>query len=177
MGLISNRRRPASAPRTASLVRMIVVGTDWRMLLIVFGSAALLALATQQPFHYRFQAGVEWGSVSDLPFMQGFYPPESASQDNTWRWSPESAQISVPGVGQRPLTVDLAIVSHQGIWQPQSAPVTMTIDAGAGSIVIPLRPTPAHYRLYVPASALRDGALHLWLHSKPWSNPGDPRSP
>lgn len=171
------QQRLRGAVVLASLVRLARCVADWRLLLIIAGSAALLALTAQVPFVYRFQAGLEWGAGSDLPFMKGFYPPEKRSPEDSWRWSPETATIKVPGVGQRPLMVDLSVVAHRGSSQPQSTPVTMTLDAGAGPVLLSLRSTPARYKVYVPASALRDGVLYLNLQAEPWDAPGDPRSP
>ncbi|NNJ09981.1 hypothetical protein EKD04_006555 [Chloroflexales bacterium ZM16-3] len=157
--------------------RLAAAIADWRLLLIILGSMALLALAAQQPFRYSFQVGIERGPRSDLPFVDGFYAPELITWDNSWRWSRDEATITLPGVGRRPLMLNLMIVAHRGSWQPEGGPVTMTLDAGAGPVLITLRPGAARYALYVPASALGDGVLHLRLKTDPWSNPNDRRSP
>lgn len=172
-----NRQRAAAAGPVAQLTRLAGALRDWRLFALMAASAALLMLAAQWPLNYRIQVGDPWGSGSDQPFLRGFYPPESPSLDNTWRWMPTSARITLPGVGRRPLEVDLTVVANQRMYQPEAGPPALTVDAGAGPVALPLRLAPARYRIYVPADALDSGVLRLRLSAAPWSNPGDPRDP
>jgi hypothetical protein len=167
----------AVAEITTRLARLIETLLDWRLFVLMALNAVLLLLAAQWPLDYRIQVGDPWGSGSDQPFLRGFYPPESPSLDNTWRWMPTSARFTLPGVGKQPLEVDLTVVANQRMYQPADSSPTLTVDTGSGPVDLPLRVAPTRYRLYVPADAIDAGVLRLQLNATPWNNPGDPRDP
>ncbi|NJN19218.1 MAG: hypothetical protein HC822_24675 [Oscillochloris sp.] len=180
MALTTAPQRTETFGKTATrrLVELLTALIDWRMWLLMLGCAVLMLLAIQQPFRYYFQVGIDRGADTDLPFVRGFFGPELVTWDNSWRWSiGDSGVITVPGIGERPVGVNLKILSHRGQWQPEAGTPTLTFDAGAGPLTFELRPQAARYHFYVPASALDNGTLRMRLISEPWINPADARQP
>jgi hypothetical protein len=150
---------------------------DWRIVLLGGITILLTLLFAQVPFSYAFQAGLERGPQSDLPFLDGFYPPEGGGTPDSFRWTyGPQAVIAVPGIGQRGVIVDLDIVSHRAQWDQSAPPTTLMLQPGdAAPAAITLRREGAHYLLYMPPQALDDGALRMRLGIAPWQKPGDNR--
>lgn len=150
---------------------------DWRPALLVAACFLLMLLVVQVPFRYTILVGQGRGPGSDLPFLRNFNTPENSYTDASFRWTRSASWIEVPGIGQRDLLVDLPIVSHRGHWQPDVPPPVVELQLGGRPpIPITLRQPAAHYRFYVPASALDDGTLRIRLATEPWQAANDRRA-
>ncbi|HMQ31785.1 MAG TPA: hypothetical protein PKD53_13745, partial [Chloroflexaceae bacterium] len=166
--------RPAGMARSAGAALRSLL--DWRPLLLAALTFLGLLAVFQLPLVYSFQVGLDRGAGTDRPFLAGFRDPELVTWDDSWRWTLPEAAVTVPGVGGRPLLVAFEVVSHRQHWEPGAPQPVLTVETGAGPPVqIPLRFEVSHYELYVPAAAVRDGALRLRLSSEGWVNPSDPR--
>lgn len=141
--------------------------------LLAFLLLALL-LAPQLPLHYMIDVGKEEGYGSDLPHLQGFHAAERDIH-GTFRWTRDGATIVLPGLGRRPLLVDLTFfpISAQ---VATAGPRTIEVWSGTERLaLLPVRPDGARFRLAVPARHLPDGKLTLTLHTETFSPPDDPR--
>ncbi len=140
------------------------------------GLGALLItflIAPQLPLRYVIDAGYEEGVGSDLPFLQGFNTAERDSY-GTYRWTADGAAIRMPGVGRRPLTLQLC-------FSPVSAevmavgPQTIEILAdGRPLATLPVIAAGSAQTVLVPPPT--GGALEITLRTATFSPPGDPRS-
>jgi hypothetical protein len=169
----SAETRPDARERLARLGGALL---DWRPLLLAALTLLGLLAVFQLPLAYSFQVGIDRGVGTDRPFLEGFRDAELTTWEDSWRWSQPTAAVTVPGVGGRPLIVSFEVLSHRQHWQPDAPQPVLSVATGAGApLAIPLRPQGAHYRLYVPAEALRDGRLRLDLATEAWQNPSDVR--
>ncbi len=148
--------------------------TSWRFLALLALFVLLLGLVGQQPFAYVIDVGHEEGYLSDLPMLSGFNTAESDIH-GSFRWTRDAATITLPGLGQRPVVVELTFF-------PINAAV---VEAGPDVIDIwshdqhlaqlPVRAHGGKYTLGVPAYRLADGTLQLTIRTDTFSPPGDPR--
>ena len=169
---LTTRRRPAFTVLSRTLTALL----DWRMFLLSLLTLVGLVGAAQLPLDYTFQIGIDRGVLTDRPFLQGFRDPELLTWEDSWRWAQPEAQISVPGLGQRPLLIDFGVVSHRQNHQADAPPTMLRLDIGAGPpIELTLRPEAARYQIYVPREAISDGDLRIQLSTPAWRNPTDVR--
>ncbi len=165
--------------RAATTLAAIRAGIlDWRPLALAMLCALLTLLVAQFPPNYVFDVGVNRGSLSDEPFLQSFYPTEGEWPNGLFRWSrTEYATIEMPGLGRRGVILGLTIASHRS-QHDQSQPATLLTLRYDGPGVSPsfrLRREAAHYLVYLPPTALPDGALRVRLDTPTWQNQGDSR--
>lgn len=156
-------------------------GCAWRAAFCVRSFYALLALlllalllAPQLPLRYVIDVGKEEGYGSDLPHLQGF---NTAERDihGSFRWTRDGATVTLPGLGRRPLLVELTFfpVSAQ---VAAAGPRTIEVWSGTERLaLLPVRPEGARIRLAVPARQLPGGTLTLTLRTATFSPPNDPR--
>lgn len=157
----------------AAVVRALATLRDWRLALLLGVCVLLLVLLNQAPLSYDIKVGKDRGPGSDLPFLSNFNDPEGDG-DASFRWSRGDAEITVPGLGGRGALLSFDVISHQGQQQGgDTGALDLALPDGA-TVKLALRPEPARYYVYVPASPL-DGALHVGLHSTPWQQAGDRR--
>ncbi|NCC35981.1 MAG: hypothetical protein EOM24_28795, partial [Chloroflexia bacterium] len=169
----AHRGRDALVPRGAEIGRWILAWRLW--LLVMLAMIGLLAIY-QRPLHYAFQMGIDQGIGTDHPFLEGFLDAEGIPGEQTWRWTRPSATVTVPGVGEQPLTLRFTVISHQQQWQPETGQPVLQLVAGTSAPVeIPLRLNVSTYALSIPSSALEDGTLKLRLKINAWQNPQDRR--
>ncbi len=133
-----------------------------------------LLLVPQLPLCYMIDVGKEEGYGSDLPHLYGF---NTAERDihGTFRWTRDGATIMLPGLGQRPLLVDLTFfpVNAQVV---AAGPHTIEVWSGTERLaLLPVRPAGARFQLAVPAHHLPGGTLTLTLRTETFSPPDDPR--
>jgi hypothetical protein len=151
---------------------------DWRPFALAAICGLLIALLAQLPLDYRFQPGIERGAASDEPFLSDFYPFEGNRREGVFRWSRQpGAQITIPGVGRRPLILDMTVVSHRGQWVDGAGTTQLALlpEAPAAPIRFELRREQARYRILVPESALPEGVLRLTIDTEAWQPQGDRR--
>lgn len=150
---------------------------DWRPWLFCSLAAVVLFLAAQAPWSYHFVAGKERGHHSDLPFLQGFRPPEVDDAGQRWRWSNQEAWIEIPGIGNRTVIFGMNIVSHRANRQPDAPPTQLTIQTGTTPpFDITLRRESARYLLLIPPEMLERGRMRMHLATEGWDAPGDRRT-
>ncbi|NTW04178.1 MAG: hypothetical protein HGA19_23405, partial [Oscillochloris sp.] len=136
------------------------------ILLIIF------LVVPQLSLRYRIDAGYEEGIGSDLPFLQGFNSAESDFH-GSYRWTDDGATIRVPGVGQRPLNVQLRFipVSAEAMASgPQM--IDLSVD-GKPLASLPVIAAGSTHSLLVPPSA--SGCLEITFHTATFSPVGDSR--
>ena len=105
----SRLARYVAAGLAEQLRAALGVLSDRRLPLALLLLAVLLTLAAQVPRTYTVEIGQEDGPGADLPLVGGFYPPEQNAYGN-YRWSGEEVAVDLPGVGQRPLDVTIAVM-------------------------------------------------------------------
>lgn len=140
--------------------------------LAVLGLA--LFLAVQLPLSYVIQVGKEEGYGSDLPHLSGF---NTAERDvhGAFRWTKDGATVRLPGLGQRPVLVQLDFLPINA-QVAASGPEAITVwSHGERLGILPVRADGANYVLAVPARLLHDGTLTLTLQTETFTPPGDPR--
>jgi hypothetical protein len=148
---------------------------DRRLPLALLLLAALLALAAQIPRTYTVDIGQEDGPNGDLPLVGGFYPPEQ-NDHGSYRWSGEEAAVDLPGVGQRPLEVTIAVMELPPAVR-QSGPRQFELWVGGRRLgTLPVRPEPARYRVLLPPPGDGTGDQGFVLRSATFQPPGDRRS-
>jgi hypothetical protein len=163
-------------PAHELLLRLRGALLDWRLPLLAALCFLGLLAVFQLPLRFSFQVGRDGGPVTDQPFLEGFRAAELLTWEESWRWSLPEAAVVVPGVGERPLIVSFAVVSHRQHFQPDGPPTVVRLDMGAGpATAITLRRDPARYQIYVPAEAVDAGALRIDLATESWRNSGDER--
>lgn len=152
---------------------------DWRPPALLGVYALLVLLLTQLPFSYSFRPGIERGQGSDAPFLYNFYPHEGVWPDGMFRWSRGAYPfIEIPGIGRRPVILELAIVSHRAQWEADAPPTLLTLhplEAPATAPQFTLRREGARYQVLFGPDALPDGTLHLRVETPTWQNAGDRR--
>jgi len=134
----------------------------------------VLLLIPQLPFSYTINVGKEEGYQSDLPHLQGFNTAES-DVHGSFRWTRDGATITLPGLGQRPMLVQLHFFPVNAEMVANGPQQTAVWSNGVHLADLPVRPEGADYRLLVPAQVLSDGTLHLTLRTETYTPPGDPR--
>ncbi len=133
-----------------------------------------LLLIPQLPFAYIINVGKEEGYQSDLPHLQGFNTAESDIH-GSFRWTRDGATVTLPGLGQRPMLVQLhffPINAEMAVNGPQQTGVWSN---GEHLADLPVRPEGAYHRVLVPVQLLSSGTLHLTLRTETYTPPGDPR--
>ena len=162
---------------TAPLQRLREIIFDWRPVGLAGICCLLLILAVQLPLTYSFYPGLERGMLSDGPFLREFYPFEGSRSEGYFRWSRQpGAQIDIPGLGSRPVALDMTIVSHRGQWDAAiSTAVTLRPAAELAPMRFTLRQEAARYRVLIPARALPQGRLQLAIETDAWQPANDRR--
>jgi len=148
---------------------------DWRLALILGCFAALLLLAAQAPLRYFIAVGQADGPGSDMPLLDGFYPPEH-DVHGAFRWTSARALIRLPGVGQRPLQVALRVfpVSPE---VAQNGPREIEVwDDERDVLRLPAHPEGAVYRFLLPPPPDGSGDHIVELRSATVRPTGDQRS-
>ncbi len=138
--------------------------------------AATFVLIANLPLHYHINVGVGEGYGGDEPLVQGFNNPEHNEQGYTYRWTKDKSQIALPGIGQRPVLLHLALLpipAHMATMGPEHLEVWAQHEQ---LVVLPVRSEGAHDTLAVPPSLLRHGSLHLTIHTTTCTPPEDPRT-
>lgn len=139
------------------------------------GLAALLIgalIAPQLPLRYAIDVGYEEGVGSDLPFIQGFNTAER-DFNGSYRWTDDGATIWLPGVGRRPLELDLRFIPVGAEAMAAGPKTTDLYVDGRPLASLPVIAGGSTQRLLIPP--LASGALKITLHTATFSPPGDPR--
>jgi hypothetical protein len=178
-------RRPPAPPWLLWLWHALrAEGQAWRRVLthprlwLLLGLLALgLLLAVHLPLTYSIDVGIEEGYGGDLPHLRGFNTAEN-DEHGTYRWTADQAQVRMPGLGQRPVTLQLDFfpVSAQVIeLGPEYIELWL---AGEQFAVLPVRREGAHYRMRVPPDLLPGGRLELTIRTHTFvpPDPDDPRA-
>lgn len=138
--------------------------------------ALLLAflLIPQLPRTYTIDVGKEEGYGSDLPHLEGF---NTAERDvhGSFRWTRDGATMTFPGLGARPVLVQLHFFPINAEMVAHGPKVTEVWSGEAHLASVPIRPNGSYVTLAVPARLLRDGTLQLTLHTATYTPPGDER--
>ncbi len=133
-------------------------------------------LVAQLPLSYTFAVGQEDGYGGDLPHLRGFNTAERGEQ-GPQRWTRDAARITMPGLGQRPVTVALEFLPiSPRIYE--IGPRTISLEAHGQPVAeLPVRPTGGVFYVYVPAQLLTGGTLDLLLRTATFvpDDPNDPR--
>jgi hypothetical protein len=134
-----------------------------------------LLLVVQLPRYYPIDVGVHEGYGGDLPLLWGFNTPED-DEHGTYRWTQDGATIRLPGMGQRPLLLQLDYI-------PISAAV---IQAGPKQMelwltdqfftTLPVAESGRQYTLLIPPRYMPQGTLDLTIHTATFTPPDDPRT-
>ncbi|NJM08609.1 hypothetical protein HC891_24110 [Candidatus Gracilibacteria bacterium] len=138
------------------------------------GLALWFLIVPQLPFRYVIDVGYEEGYGSDLPYLQDFNTAE-IDNSGSYRWTSGESRIVVPGVGQRPIVVqlDFGPVSAEVI---QLGPHAVAIWSGGRQLAeLPIDGTGRSVLLHIPAELLSSGRLVLLVRSETFAPPGDPR--
>ncbi|HWQ12174.1 MAG TPA: hypothetical protein VNL77_05205, partial [Roseiflexaceae bacterium] len=169
MSLLTNGGRALRAEGALALAAL----RDRGLALLLGLFAALLLLAAQAPLAYSVDVGVEDGPGSDLPLVAGFHPREQDVQ-GTFRWTKDSSQIRLPGVGARPLWLTLRFIAVREE-VARRGPRELELWAGGRLAArLPVRPQGAIYRLALAPPA--DGDYLLELRSATFVPSGDARA-
>jgi hypothetical protein len=148
---------------------------DWRFALLLCAFAVLLLLAAQAPLHYAINVGQQDGPGSDLPLLDGFYPPEHDPHGD-FRWTSARADIRLLGVGQRPLQLTLKVFPI-GPEVAEHGPRAIEVwDDERLVEQLPVRPAGATYRLLLPPPPDASGDHLVELRSATFVPAGDQRS-
>ncbi|HEU4328310.1 MAG TPA: hypothetical protein VFS21_34550 [Roseiflexaceae bacterium] len=148
---------------------------DHRLALALLLFAALLTLAAQAPRRYTIEIGQEDGPGGDLPLVGGFYPPEQNDLGN-YRWTSEQAFVDLPGMGQRPLDVEIRVFGLPPE-VAQRGPQTLELWAGGALLAkLPVRPEGTIYSVVLPAPPDGSGDQGFEIRSTTITPAGDQRS-
>lgn len=149
--------------------------SDRRLALTISIFAALLLLAAQFPITYWIDVGREVGPGSDLPLIEGFYPPERDVHGD-FRWTTERAAVLLPGLGQRSLQVGIRTfpineeVARRG-------PRELELWSGGRLLArLPVRPAGAIYTFVLPPPSDASGDHSFELRSATFVPTGDERA-
>jgi hypothetical protein len=172
-------QQSATAQRLAgfalSEVRAWVAALTAPVLYITLAALALwLLLLPQLPLWYSFDVGYEEGYDSDLPMLAGFNTAES-DELGTYRWTTDGATIRLPGLGRRPLQVELHFLPVVGAFAEISPTTTEVYAHGELLAVLPTRLAGSRQQILVPARLVENGTLELTLGTETFTPPGDPR--
>lgn len=156
--------------------------------LLLAGLLGALLLAATMPLHYSFDVGLEEGYGGDLPHLRGFNTAER-DEHGSYRWTADKAQIVLPGVGHRPLNLQLDFfpISPEAvargpdvinIWVAARAEESVADGTGELLAVLPVRREGARYHLHIPANRVDGGTLALTIRTHTFvpANPDDPRA-
>jgi hypothetical protein len=150
-------------------LRGLISPTLW----IALGALLISALILPQlSLHYTIDVGYEEGIGSDLPFLQGFNTAESDFH-GTYRWTDDGATIWLPGVGQRPLELELSFIPI-GPEALTAGPKLISLYADGELLAnLPVIADGSIQHLLIPPAT--SGTLTLTLRTDTFSPPGDPR--
>jgi hypothetical protein len=134
-------------------------------------------LIVQLPLRYSIDVGVEEGYGGDLPLLSGFNTAEN-DEHGTYRWTADQATITLPGVGQRPVAVQLDFfpIGPEAVAAGPEEIVIWVEDEQIATL--PVRPQGAQYAFLVPHDLMSGGALDLTIRTHTFvpANPDDPRA-
>ncbi len=172
-------RQSAPARRLAGFaleeVRAWATALTAPALYITLAALALwLLLVPQLPLWYSFDVGYEEGYGSDLPMLAGFNTAES-DELGTYRWTTDGATIRLPGLGERPLQVELHFLPVVGAFVAASPATTEVYANGELLATLPTRLEGSRQQILVPARLVENGALELTLGTETFTPPDDPR--
>ncbi len=134
-----------------------------------------LLLVVQLPRYYPIDVGVHEGYGGDLPLLWGFNTPED-DEHGTYRWTQDGAAIRLPGMGQRPLLLQLDYIPispafmHMG---PKQMELWFTDQFFTS---LPVTESGRQYTLLIPPRYMPQGTLDLTIHTATFMPPNDPRT-
>lgn len=159
-------------------LRFLLTALRFRFLSLLLLSLLLaLVVAASIPRSYTIDVGLEEGYGGDLPLLWNFNTAED-DEHGTYRWTQDGASVVLPGMGQRPLVVQLDFNPINPL-VAQNGPDRMDVVTGGGVLAtLPVYERGRRYNLSIPASAMMmtDGQLALTFRTATFSPPGDPRS-
>jgi hypothetical protein len=144
---------------------------------LLVGMLAGFLLIVQLPLHYSIDVGVEEGYGGDLPLLSDFNTAEK-DEHGTYRWTADKATITLPGVGRRPVEVQLDFFPI-GPEALAAGPEEIVIWAADEQLAtLPVRREGAHYAFLVPRDLMSGGTLDLTIRTHTFvpANPDDPRA-
>jgi hypothetical protein len=144
----------------------------WQLYALLLALLGGMLLIAQAPLRYMIDVGVGEGYGGDLPLLRGFNDAES-DEHGSYRWTADGAQLRLPGVGARPLLVELSFFPI-GPRVAEIGPQTIEIwSRGQLLAALPVRREGAHYRLPVSARLMAGGNLELTLRTATFAPGGD----
>jgi hypothetical protein len=153
----------------------LVALCDPQLALILALLITLLMLAAQAPLRYTIAVGQEDGPGSDLPLLDGVYPPER-DVHGAFRWTRDRTTVRLPGVGQRPLLVAIKVfpvnqeVAERGPKQLELWTEGRLLQA------LPVQPRGAVYHVMLPPPRNGAGDQTFEIRSATFVPTGDERS-
>lgn len=172
-----SRFRPDRVLAVEARIALSALRDPWLVALLVL-TAAVLTLAAQLPIRYSFDVGLEEGYGSDLPFTSGFYPfePETRGAVLNWRWTTDHAAVALPGLGQRPLAVQLKVLPINAEIQ-QRGPKTVELWSHDARIAtLPVAPQGSVYHFLLPAETQAGDQQGFEIRSATFTPSGDARA-
>ncbi|NJN67630.1 MAG: hypothetical protein HC884_13415, partial [Chloroflexaceae bacterium] len=163
---------PARPDRAPAVVGPLLREGGLLLALLVTLVGGLL-VAANLPLAYQIDVGVEEGPGSDLPMLHHFNTPEH-DEHGTYRWTQDGSQVRLPGLGHRPVVVQLDFI-------PVSPQVTalgpqhMDLYTNGQPLArLPVSQEGRSYALLLPPPPC--GNLSLTFHTATFSPPDDPRT-
>jgi hypothetical protein len=148
---------------------------DQRLWLALVVFLLLQTLASQPALYYPIDIGKADGYRADLPLVRGFFPPEREGA-TVFRWSSAQIALRLPGVGQRPLRLSLALLALNDE-VAQRGPQYLEVWAnGTLLTTLPVRRSGSDYTLLVPPPYNGSGEQVIELRSTTFIPSGDERS-
>jgi len=142
--------------------------------LFLAGVGLLLALVAQLPFTYAIDVGIAEGYKSDLPLLWGFNAAED-DEHGTYRWTKDGSWLRLPGIGERPLLVELVfgpVSSHVLAVGPKQ--VTLEVG-GQAYLKVKVQERGRVLKMLLKPQLIRGGELNLTFRSATFTLPNDSR--
>ena len=146
----------------------------WPLLALLLAQLLGIVLAAQLPTNIALDLGADKGSTRADAFAHDFYPPETRG-GASFRWSHAQSSIALPGLGARPLAIELSVLAHRAQFSDLAHPTSLTLSANGHPQTIALRREAARYVVLVPEAWMAGGSLDLLISTPPWRAPGDSR--